>query len=70
LHQANPFSGGLEDEETGTIVHELTSREVAPTAEEIQAIADEEEDEQALPKQLILLLQQRGLVGQQRHLIG
>jgi hypothetical protein len=48
LYQANPFSKGLEDEETGTIFHELTSREVAPTTAEIQAIADEEEEEQAM----------------------
>jgi predicted transcriptional regulator len=48
LYQANPFSRSLEEEEAGPIVHELASREVAPTAVEIQAIADEEEQEQAL----------------------
>jgi hypothetical protein len=35
LYQGNPFSRGLEDDETGTIAHELTSKDVAPTAEEI-----------------------------------
>ena len=48
LHQTNPFSRGLEDQEIGTITHELTSREVAPTTEELQAMADEEDDDQAL----------------------
>jgi hypothetical protein len=43
LYQGNPFSKKLEDNETGTIAHELTSTDVAPTAEEIEAIANEEE---------------------------
>lgn len=48
LYQTNPFSRGLDDEQTGMIIHELTAQEVVPTVEEIQAIANEEEDEQAL----------------------
>jgi predicted transcriptional regulator len=48
LYQANLFSKGLEDQEAGSIVHTLASREVAPTGAEIQAIADREGQEQAL----------------------
>lgn len=48
LYQTNPFSRGIEDQEASVITHELTSCEVAPTAEELQAMADEEDDEQAL----------------------
>jgi hypothetical protein len=29
-------------------MHQLTSTDIAPTAEELQAIAEEEDDEQAL----------------------
>jgi hypothetical protein len=46
LHQTNPFSQGIDDEEART--HELTPYEVAPTAEELQAAIDEEDDDQAL----------------------
>jgi hypothetical protein len=50
LYQGNPFSRRLEDNKTGTIAHELTSTDVAPTAEEIEAIADEEEEERELSR--------------------
>jgi hypothetical protein len=50
LHQGNPFSRGLEDDEAGTIAHELTSTDVAPTAEEMEAMANEEEEERELSR--------------------
>jgi hypothetical protein len=48
LYQGNPFSRGLEDDETGTIAHELTSTDVALTAEEMEAMANEEEERELL----------------------
>jgi hypothetical protein len=50
LYQANPFSRGQGESETGTVIHQLTSKEVAPTLDELQAIEEEEEDEQALTR--------------------
>jgi hypothetical protein len=50
LYQGNPFSRGLEDDKTGTIAHELTSTDVAPTAEEMEAMANEEEEERELSR--------------------
>lgn len=47
LYQTNPFSRGQEDDETSVITHQLTSKEMAPTMKEIQAMVDAEE-EQAL----------------------
>jgi hypothetical protein len=56
LYQTNPFSRGQGDDETGQITYQLASTEVAPTAEELQAMADEEEDEQALSQAINTLI--------------
>lgn len=48
MYQTNTFLTGHDDEESGTFVHGLTPKEMAATTEEIRAIADVEEDKQAL----------------------
>lgn len=48
LYQANPFSRGQGESETGTVMHQLTSKEVAPTPDELKAMEEEDDDEQAL----------------------
>ena len=48
LYQATPFSKGDENSEIGVVIHQLTSTEVALTTDELQAMADEEAEDQAL----------------------
>lgn len=48
LNQTELFSRGVEDEETGTITHELSSTKVAVAIAEIQAMAEKDEEKQAL----------------------
>ena len=56
MYQTHPFSRGQGDDETGEVIHQLAPIEVAPTAEELQAMADEEEDEQALSQAINTLI--------------
>jgi hypothetical protein len=48
LYQTNPFSRQIDDAETSDNTFELTSQIMPPTAQEIQSIAEQEEDERAL----------------------
>jgi hypothetical protein len=56
LYQTNPFSMGKGDDETGATMHQLTTIDIAPTAEELQAIAEEEDDERALSQEIDTLI--------------
>jgi hypothetical protein len=48
LYQTNPFSRQIDDAETSDNTFELTAQIMPPTAQEIQSMAEQEEDERAL----------------------
>jgi hypothetical protein len=56
LYQTNPSSRGQEDDKIGEITHQLTSTEVAPSTEELQAIVGKEENEQTLSQAIDMLI--------------
>jgi hypothetical protein len=45
LYQANPFSRRQGESETGTVIHQLSLKEVALTPDKLQAIEEEEDNE-------------------------
>jgi hypothetical protein len=59
LFQSNPFARQQNDDETSTIAHELTAREVPATEKEIQALAEEEEENIALSQAIDTMLTTR-----------
>jgi hypothetical protein len=57
LYQSNPFAQQTEPTEMGEIQYQLTAQEVPATAQEIQAIEEEEADEEALSQAVETLIQ-------------
>jgi hypothetical protein len=67
LYQTNPFVQQMEPTETDKIQYQLSAAEVAPTAQEMEAMAEEEAEEEALSHAIETLLTMTLRAGRKRR---